>query len=113
MTTQTTLELIEAIENYLTAEQAFANDGAPENYAAWSNAEAQLKGVMKKAKGRCGMTESTFLDLPKGWHISELCERRDGSWIVGIFHWDENRIKHATGKTAYLAIGNAAKKVEP
>ena len=51
MKPETTLELVEAIENYLTAEQAFANDGAPENYAAWRNAEAQLMGVLKKAKG--------------------------------------------------------------
>ena len=59
------------------------------------------------------MTKTTLPDLPEGWHVSELCERRDGSWMAGIFHWDENRIKHSTGKTAHDAILNAAKKVNP
>lgn len=57
--------------------------------------------------------ETTIPPLPEGWHISELCERRDRTWMAGIFHWDKNFIKHALGNSAHEAITNAANKVKP
>lgn len=49
-TTEQLLELLKSVEDYLSAEQAFANDGVPENFGAFNNAEAQLKGIIRDTK---------------------------------------------------------------
>lgn len=44
------LKLVTAIETYMKAEQEFANDGEPDNYAAYRNSEIQLRVMLDEIK---------------------------------------------------------------
>lgn len=44
-------ELLEAVKDFLVKEQSFANDGAPENYAMFDDANRRLSKAVETAEG--------------------------------------------------------------
>jgi hypothetical protein len=48
--TETTLQLLNAIEDFLKAQQAFSDNGGPDKWKRYTDAEIHLKKIVSQTK---------------------------------------------------------------